>query len=241
MRCVQLSVSSLALLVALAPASVNAADIYGGDKGGSLKDAPVYERPYTYYIAVRGGAVFTQDTDFEVLGLNVENQYDEPGYFISGAVGASMAGLGLDGFRGELEVGYFQSDIDAHDVEALGLFEGDDAFGETSGIYGLVNVFYDFKGFGSVTPFLGAGIGAASVEFDGHGVTPVGVVMDDDDVGFAYQLSAGANIALSKEIDLELGYRFLGVTGLELEAVDGTASDIDVENHVVYGGLRFKL
>jgi opacity protein-like surface antigen len=65
--------------------------------------------------------------------------------------------------------------------------------------------------------------------------------MDDDDVGFAYQLSAGANIALSKEIDLELGYRFLGVTGLELEAVDGTASDIDVENHVVYGGLRFKL
>jgi opacity protein-like surface antigen len=152
-----------------------------------------------------------------------------------------MAGLGLDGFRGELEVGYFQSDIDAHDIEVLGFFDGDDAFGETAGIYGLVNVFYDFKGFGGITPFVGAGIGAASVDFDGHGVDAIGVVMDDDDVGFAYQLSAGANISLSKEIDLELGYRFLGVTGLELEAVDGTASDVDIENHVVYGGLRFKL
>ncbi len=244
MRYVFMPAAALAVAGCLSAGQAFAADIYKGDGGGSYKDSPTPFAPGIYF-AVRGGAAFAQDTDFDfdALSVNVENQYDT-GYFVSGAIGKSLTGItGIGGLRGELEIGYFESDIDAHNVGGT-LFQGDDAFGTTSGLFGLVNVFYDFNEFGRFKPFIGGGIGLARVEFDSHGVNLGGadtVVMDDEDTGFAYQLSAGANIALTETVDLELGYRFLGVTGVELEAVDGTASDVDVENHIVYGGLRFKL
>lgn len=246
MRSILTSAAALAVAGCLSAGQAFAADIYKGDSGGSYKDAPAAFAAYGIYLAVRGGATFAQDTDFDfdALDVNVENQYEDSGYFVSGAIGKSLTGMtGIGGLRGELEVGYFESDIDAHNVGGTP-FEGDDAFGTTSGLFGLVNVFYDFNQFGRLKPFVGGGIGLARVEFDSHGVNLGGtdtVVMDDEDTGVAYQLSAGANIALTDTVDLELGYRYLGVTGLELEAVDGTASDVDVENHIVYGGLRLKM
>jgi len=232
-----------ACAIAMMSGPAIAADIYEGDRG-SLKD-PVYAGPgSTYYFALRGGAAFTDDTDFDTDLGNVVNEYDEPGYFVSGAVGMSMASLtGIGGLRGELELGYLESEIDTHTVDG-GLFPSNDSFGETSAFFGLVNLFYDFNQFGAIKPFIGGGIGFASVDFDGHGVTGPGVVMDDDDTGFAYQLSAGANIAISASTDIELGYRYMGVTDVELTSTTAggnVTSDVDVDNHIIYGGLRFKM
>lgn len=246
MRYIFTPAAVLAVAGCLSAGQAFGADIYKGDSGASYKDAPAPFAAYGIYLAVRGGAAFAQNTDFDfdALSVNVENQYEDNGYFVSGAIGKSLTGMtGIGGLRGELEVGTFGSDIDAHNVGGA-LFEGDDAFGTTSGLFGLVNIFYDFNQFGRFKPFIGGGIGLARVEFDGHGVNLGGtdtVVMDDEDTGFAYQLSAGANIALTDTVDLELGYRYLGVTGLELEAVDSTVSDVDVDNHIIYGGLRFKM
>jgi len=233
--------AALAFAMLVFGGHANAADIYEGDRGGSLKD-PIYAPPASvYYVAIRGGATFAEDTDFEVLGLDVDNEYDDVGYMISGAVGMSMAGLtGIGGLRGEVELGYLENEIDQH-VIAGAPVGSEDSFGETSAFYGLVNLYYDFNHFGRIKPFIGGGIGFAHVDFDDHGTTATDVVLSDDNNGFAYQLSAGANIAVSESVDIELGYRYMGITDVELEAVDGTASDIDVDNHIVYGGLRFKM
>lgn len=248
---------ALALTAIAAAGQANAADIYRDSGGVSLKDEPLPVSSSTYYFAIRGGATFAEDTDFDFdpltggLGLeNVENQYEDMGFFVSGAIGMSLASMtGVSGLRGELEAGYLQNDIDAHVLnfadETSAKISGSDAFGETSAIFGLVNLYYDFNQFGGFKPFIGAGLGIAQVEFDRHGVTLDGlgdvVALDDEDTGFAYQLSAGANIAVSDSVDIEIGYRYLGITEVELEAVDGTASDVDVDNHIVYGGLRFKM
>jgi opacity protein-like surface antigen len=230
--------SILGAMIAL-PAS--AADIYNRG-GASFKDVPPPAVASGFYVVVRGGATFAEDTDFDLdtSPVTVTNEYDDTGYTVSGAVGYEMSKLYGGAIRAELELGYFENEIEAHKLNGARV-SGKDAFGETSAFYGLANLYYDFASFGRIKPFVGAGIGFANVEFDGHGVTTAGVVMDDEDTGFAYQLSAGANIGLTSKVDLEIGYRFLGVTGVELDAVDGTTSDIDVDNHIIYGGLKFKL
>jgi opacity protein-like surface antigen len=260
-----LKTTAIALATFFLSGQANAADIYRGDTGGSLKDAPYAAPPSLYYFAIRGGATFPDDTDFDInadlgdfsLGItdNIKNQYDDVGFIVSGAFGISMSSLsGLNGLRGELEIGYFQNEIDAHKVTFVGgasaTIGGADAFGETSAVFGLANLYYDFNQFGWFKPFIGGGIGAAAVDFSNHAVNLDGpglgevtkvTALDDNDVGFAYQLSGGANFAISDRVDLEIGYRYLGITGIDLKAVDGTKSSIDVDNHVVYGGLRFKM
>jgi opacity protein-like surface antigen len=243
MRLLLVRAAAVSFAACVSASPVLAADIYTKGSGGSFKDGPVAVASSSFYVSIRGGATFAQDTDFDVLGLNVENEYEDVGFMVSGAFGKSFAGWGggMGGLRGEIEIGYLRNDIDAHDVEVLGRFSGSDAFGETSAVFGLVNLYYDFNPLGRFKPFVGAGIGVAKVDFDGHGVSAVGVVMDDSDTAFAFQLSAGTHISLSESVDLELGYRFLGLHGAELEAVDGTSSDVDVNNHIIYGGLRFKM
>ncbi len=235
--------AALAFATLMGTGQVYAADIYGGGDEGSLKDEPYASPVSTYYLAIRGGVTFPEDTDFEIGGgtVGIDNEYEDAGLFVSGAAGMSMASLtGLSGLRGELEIGYLQNDIDAHVVNGARV-GGADAFGETSVLFGLINVFYDFNQFGSIKPFVGGGIGLARAEFDGHGVTGPGVVLDDEDTAFAYQLSAGANIAVAENVDFELGYRYMGVADVELKALDGTGSDVDIDNHIIYGGLRFKM
>lgn len=239
MRISRLILVGVAGIFAASASNAIAADVY--DRGGSsLKDEPAGIAASSFYVVLRGGVAFPENTDFDVDDLNVDNEYDN-GYFVSGAVGYSFAKSGGGAIRGELELGYVENEIDSHTITGLDKFSGADAFGETSVFYGLANLYYDFHGFGRVKPFVGAGIGFARVEFDDHGVTPTDVVLDDGDTGFAYQLSAGANIAVTESVDLEIGYRFLGVTGIELEALSGTSSDLDVDNHIVYGGLKFKM
>jgi len=221
-----------------------AADIYDGH-GGSLKD-PYTAAPSVYYFALRGGATFAEDTDFTILDGGVRtltNEYEDPGLFVSGAVGMSMTSLtGVDGLRGEVEFGYLQSDVDRHVESGLPPISSADSFGETSAFFGLVNLFYDFNQFGRLKPFIGGGVGFANVDFDGHAINdPANPVMDDGGTGFAYQLSAGANFALTESIDIEIGYRYMGVTDVDLTSEQGVDADIDFDSHIIYGGLRFKM
>jgi len=226
-------------LIAVGPAV--AADLGGdgGFKDGGFVDPVPAEAQF--YGVLRGGVTFPDDTDFQVLGLGVENGYDDAGYFVSGALGTSLTGvLGVAGFRGELEIGGIGNDIDSHNVQGLGQFTDVNAFGETNAIFGLASIYYDFATGTGFTPFIGAGGGFANVEFDGHGVTPTGIVLDDEDTGYAYHVTAGLGINVAHNLDLEVGYRYLGITELSLSSVDGTENDVDVNNNIVFVGARLK-
>lgn len=228
---------TLAACVLAMPMAANAADL-GSTKDDFVEESIPVASPF--YFALRGGVTFTDDTDFGALGTTIDNGYDDVGYNFSGAIGYDLGGMFMRGLRAELELGYLESDIDSHNVGGVN-FSGPDAFGSTSVFYGFASLYYDFNTGSRFRPYIGGGIGAAEVSFDGHGVTGVNPALDDDDIGFAYHLSAGLNFDVAPRTTLELGYRFIGTTGAELTAVDGTESEFDVNNHAIMLGVRYRM
>lgn len=228
--------ASLAAMLAL-PTLANAADAV-------IEPDPAPPEPIVqeevlnsgWYIAGRIGAAFSDDTEFGVAGTTVTNEYDT-GYNLSAAVGYDFNNGAPLSFRAEAELGYLSQDIDQHNVAGVANFSGSDAFGTTSSIYGLANAYVDYN-LGGITPFVTAGLGYASLDFDGHGVTPLGVVMDSDSGGLAWQVGAGAAFNVTETLKLDLSYRYFGIEDVGLTAVDGTSSDVDLRNHQVTLGIR---
>lgn len=235
--------AALGAAVAIAASSppARAADLGGADepyKTEPLPEALPYFNPW--YIGARGGAAFTNDTDFDALGTGVDSVYATGTYF-SGLIGYDFSSLGgQPGFRGELELGYLQNDIDAHDVNGLGGFSGNNAFGSAAAVVGLASLYYDLPFSPGITPFLGGGIGFADVSFSDQGVTPLGTVMDDSATGFAWHLTSGLDFQLAERTSLELGYRYLAIQGIDLQAVDGTDTSADLDSHIVFAGIKYR-
>ena len=228
--------AAFAALVAGAVAA-NAADLGGRRPPPSLKDEPVYEAPYRFYLALRGGVTFPEDTDFNAFGLSFNGEHDVGGT-ISGAAGVRFDSFGWKGFRGEIEIGYSEASVDTQSVGGVGKFSGGSARGDTSLTYGFASLYYDFQTGSSIRPFIGAGAGIAELNLDGHGVSATGVALNDSGTGFAYHGTAGLAFNLGQGFDLEVAYRYLGVTDVEMRAVDGTKSDVDYNDHQILLGLR---
>lgn len=196
-----------------------------------------------YYAGFRGGVAFLEDTEFEWNGLDIENEYDT-GYVISAMAGYQFVDAISPGlsFRPEIEIGYLAADVDIHNVFVQstrnpGLSDG--STGDTSVLFGFVNAFVDYE----VTPgfdiFAGGGVGIGQTSFDGHGVSATGVIMDDDDIGFGYNIGAGVAFEVAEDVIIEGMYRYMSFDA-ELEAVDGTESDVDVDAHTATIGIRFE-
>ncbi len=189
-----------------------------------------------WYVALRGGAVFADDTSFATLGTTVGTAYDTGG-FVAGAVGYQFRNSGL---RAEAELGYLSSSVESHDIAGVGTFDADDAQGDTSAFFGLASVYYDIPLNAPIKPFVGGGVGVADVSFEGHGTTPTGTVLDDNSTAFAWHLTGGVGYDISENVALEVGYRYLEFDGVDVVALDGTESSIDASNHIVFAGLKYK-
>lgn len=209
----------------------------GAASAADMVEEPIATTTSGIYIAGRIGAAFAQDTRFGVLGTTVTNDYDSVGFNGSLAVGNSYDFGGVQA-RAEIEGGYMTNGIDSHLVAGVGNFTGAAAFGRTNVLYGLVNGYVDF-GSGPLKPYIGAGIGAANVDFDNHGVNAVGTAMNDSATGLAWQVGAGASYAFTPQTTLELGYRYFNVENVSLAAVDNTRSDVDVRAHQINFGVRY--
>ncbi|MEM1377282.1 MAG: outer membrane beta-barrel protein [Pseudomonadota bacterium] len=232
------STTALASDVILAPESV-------GESGGK------------FYVAARAGGVFLQDTTFGLdaaaaVPTDIVNGYDDAGFVGGAAVGYDFEMRSGFSLRGEVEVGFFNAGIESHTVTALdATLSGDDAFGTTRVTYGMASAAVDVDA-GFFSPYVSAGIGIANVNFDNHGIVvdtatstasglPVGDVtaLDDNATAFAYQIGAGVGFDVTDRVTLELGYRFFGVENVQLTAVDGTESSVDLDAHQGLVGMRF--
>lgn len=199
------------------------------------------------YIAARLAAAFADDTNFglTIVDTNIANEYK------NGASGSIAMGYRFSNmFSAELEVGMTKHSIEAHTLDALSArLDGEDAFGTTKINYGLVNVAAEYETGMAIRPYLSAGIGLASVEFENHGVTlaaPVGALpagnvtaLSEKDSGVAYQLGGGVVVDITDKIGLEAGYRYFNVDGIELSAVDGTVSEVKINQHQALFGIRY--
>jgi len=102
--------------------------------------------------------------------------------------------------------------------------------GHTNLYAGFLNVLYDFDQFSSkLVPYVGAGIGYGHVRSE----FPIGVVkVSANDDEFAYQLIAGANWNINKNVAIGADYRYVGTTNA------GNSLGHRYQNHTVNLGLQ---
>jgi opacity protein-like surface antigen len=201
--------TTLAVGLALAGSSAFAADLMApSDPGVVVADAPAG------YISVFGGYAFgnTVHSVTTGTGSSVAANYNG-GYIVGGALGMNV----MPSLRAELEVSYSSRGVSNH-AFASGGGTGT-ATGSTSTLYLLGNLWYDFDTGSSITPYIGAGVGAAvlmpNITID------TGGTYKTDALALAGQLGAGVKFAVADNVSLDLGYRAKGVTNGKLDGGNG--------------------
>ena len=178
------------------------------------------------YLGLAGGAVLPLDSDISGTAISTSADLDA-GWTGLGAIGYRFA----SGVRSEFELGYRSADVDS----LSGVSSGTGKVGVGSA---MGNAVYAFGSDSPFTPYLGLGIGLASVEFDD--VQPVGgSVLDDSDAVFAYQGIVGLGYRLSEQLQLFTDYRYFATADAGLSTRANVSVDGDYADHTLLFGLRF--
>lgn len=200
----------------------------------ALSDTIYGEDGEVLYFGARAGASLVGDTDFNITGASIDNEYQV------GALFGVMVGFGAEatdtiGIRGELELGAQTASVDSHDVNGA---PGAGPFGDTRQIHSFLNLFGDYQIGNDLTAFVGGGVGIASIRFRNHGIAATGVIMDDTQYGLGYNLGLGVGYEYAPGVVVEGSYRYMGTMDVELTSIDGTVSDVNLNSHNLMLGLR---
>lgn len=183
--------------------------------------------------------------------------------FDSGTAFAAEFGARFQGgWRAGVELAFSEADVDTHTDVTLGGGSIDavdaaaiagsptplgasvaavvaDGQGDISNTGVFINGYYDFNPDGAIQPYLGAGIGLASVDVS---YQPSGIsVIDDSDTKLAYQVKAGATWRVNEQWEVFGEYAYRATEDLEFDnqLFPGT---LDIENtqNVFSVGARFR-
>jgi opacity protein-like surface antigen len=123
---------------------------------------------------------------------------------------------------------------------------------------GLANAYIDMGNWcGGITPYIGAGIGFATISVDGlrdDGLTNVGSSIaygaDKTTTNFAYAFYAGASFDVTPQVALDLSYRWVNLGSAQSGPVTTYNSNVaaysgqhlkDITSNDVLFGVRYKL
>lgn len=190
------------------------------------------------YVGVRGGAAWVDDTSFNTGGGLVNNTYED-----WNPTGSAFAGYEMEFFPGfggriEAELGYSSFEIEGH---SLGGVAQAGSTGDTTAFTGMVNAYVDAN-LGAFRPFAGVGLGMAQVNFNDHG-TAAGILMDDDDTKFAWQLAGGVGYDLTSNLTLEGMVRYQSIMDVDLTSTaagGSVTSSTDLNSTQGLVGLRYR-
>ncbi|MDH3379950.1 MAG: outer membrane beta-barrel protein [Gammaproteobacteria bacterium] len=195
-----------------------------------------------HYFSIQGA--FTDLTDLDLAG--VSRASPDNGFGLGIALGwEPSASANNRQTRMELEVSFRNNDVDVRTNNLAGTTRSE----EIESYAGMVNVLMDFNTDARLQPYIGAGIGIASVEFGNFGVGGGTGVVSSDDTVFAYQFIVGASYGFYQGAEL-LGkvpyqaevfaeYRYFGTDDLESNTGRiNTSTDYEVNNLLL--GLRFR-
>jgi outer membrane protein OmpA-like peptidoglycan-associated protein/outer membrane protein W len=176
---------------------------------------------------ISGALGVTQPSDWDLTGgtINTEQESD------MGFAGAIALGTKFSpNWRAEAEFSYSNADVDT--------FSGTSGSGETT-MYGLMlNALLDIPTGTQWTPYIGAGIGGAVVDFDD--LSPVGGsrVSDSDHV-FAYQGIAGVTYQVDDQMGLFTEYRYVGTADRDMWTDSSVGLSGEGGEHRIMVGLRW--
>ena len=129
-----------------------------------------------------------------------------------GAGGSLYYGFQSFNMRFDGSIGYSTFEVDG---VSLGTLDSETADGDVD-IYDLfVNAYYDVDIGSQISPYMGAGIGAAAVSFDIFDAG--GEILEDDTVAFAYQIMAGATAIVGQNVSLFAEAKYRGTGEIEIE------------------------
>lgn len=179
--------------------------------------------------------------------------------------GVSFSGLeAKDGFVGSIGFGYQFTDmvradvtvdkLNSYDLTGTGSCSAWNtcAGGATSerttlsAIAVMANVYADLGSWHGLTPYVGAGLGAAYVDVSGHfstNGTSSRALGSYETWALAANVAAGASYTISEGLMFDLGYRFLWVDNAESgrSTTEGPVQAKDLTAHQIRAGLRYYL
>lgn len=164
-----------------------------------------------WYAAITGGYTFPDDAESEGFDIPLDE-----GFSVTGAIGTDLGAIRVEG-----EGSYRENDLDVAGID-----------GDISAISVMANVLYDHPIADAVDVYVGAGVGAAFVDFEATGG---GLTTDDDDTVLAYQFLAGLALYTSDNFAITGGYRLWTTSDLEFEGADVDAPLV----HTAEIGVRF--
>lgn len=163
-------------------------------------------------------------SDFEVGEFQ-----SKAGFGLSTAIGASFNSFDL-----ELEYSYKQAELDRFsgkevNLNGLRVQLPDADLDSTIKINSLMtNAIYNFRNTSAITPYVGAGIGAAWIDIE-----------DFSDTKFAYQALAGVALSVSKNTSLTAGYRYFASKDVIDNAINGVEASASIDSHNFELGLKY--
>ena len=178
--------------------------------------------PTGFYVGIGGGINHAQDSDVEIGvgggGFKINNVDSKLGW-----AGHAFAGYNFGGPRLELELAYRNNKVKKSELAG-----GNERI--QSGAL-MANFIYEFFSDATVSPYIGAGAGAAYIKGKG--------LIDDSDFAFAYQGIAGVNVKVTPNVVVSADYRYFRTTDPQLKE-NGVSADFDYENHTGMVGIAYR-
>jgi opacity protein-like surface antigen len=222
------ALTTLALLIAVALPAVSQA-------------TPMQMGPYVTGFL---GVTVPSDTDVTTTDYAAGQTYNErvrfnPGVSIGGAGGFDFGFLRLEG-----ELSYKEADIKSI-TDKTGGNQYRDIDGNLGALAFMANAFFDIHNATPVTPYVGGGIGFATLHIDNIYATDSSNARNlkyprDDDTVFAYQVGAGLDIAINRRYSLDLGYRYFITDRAHFSRHDLDSNGIRFESNNVTVGFKVK-
>ncbi|MBU5612690.1 outer membrane protein [Geomonas azotofigens] len=211
----------LVLALLALPAVASATPLYPGPYVSGFVGVTIPET--TNATSFTGGTVFDDRIKFD------------PGLNVGGTLGYDFGFMRFEG-----EISY--KDLQLNTVTDRGTgerFRVTDGNVDTTAF--MANVFVDLHNDTPITPYVGGGVGFAALHMNdvvGYSLSTPGVTglyMADDQVVFAYQAGGGLELALNRQLSLDLAYRYFGTSQASF-----ISTEFEVKSHNASVGLRLK-
>lgn len=187
------------------------------------------------------GASFPHTADVTGFDYFVNKPFDERVELDPGVNIGATGGFDFGYFRMEGELSYKNGDITTIS-DRSGAYRYHNVDGTLGAFAMMFNTFFDLHNSSPVTPYLGGGIGFATVHLSDTFVPgdPVPIYQADDDSVFAYQAGAGLEIAFNRTLSLDLGYRYFATSKARFDTNRDITTELTFQSHNAAAGLRVK-
>lgn len=196
------------------------------------------------YVSGFIGASMTRDTDATTVDFVTPDTFSDRIEFDPGINLGGTGGYDFGFFRLEGELSYKHAEMKAINNRDIG-----ERFRSIDGSLGALammgNAFFDLHNNSPVTPYWGAGAGLAVLRLsDTFGTSTTSgtrfIYSEADDTVFAYQVGGGVEIALNRQLSLDIGYRYFGTSTATFDEDFTRSTELKLESHNVAVGLRVK-